>query len=182
MDNTRQITNRAAVNNVGWREPDLAVVRNGRVFVLDVYDDNDTNASVARKVETVVANAAGCNIVGMALVAKGVRTPFAGKSDKLARLVTTFRRLFGGPAEGESDADVVGFLRILFEAEYYWRKHGDVRWDGGAATQRGRRGLGGDAVPARRDGTGERATRGRRTRGKRVDRGVVTIGRKELRS
>jgi hypothetical protein len=122
-------THRVVLTNPDWREPDLVVERDGFRYVLDIFDDNDTNTSVSRKVETVVANSARWNIVGIAMIAKGINKPYKGKVKEVMRLHETFQRLFGGPASGWKEDVNLGYLQALFEAGFFRKKYGGVLWD-----------------------------------------------------
>lgn len=122
---------RVAFPNPDWKEPDLAVKQGRFVYVLDVHDANDNFTSVARKIETVVANAMPSRIVGMALVSKTKRktTPYVGKLAELNRLRSTFHLLFGKSSTNSDTDDCRTYLKELFSHKSFRHVHGTVRWD-----------------------------------------------------
>jgi hypothetical protein len=122
-------TTRVVLGNLDWREPDLAVEKDTFRYVLDVFDDNDTNTTVSRKIETVIANSAKCNIVGVAIIAKGINRPHSGKVREVTRLHETFQQLFGGPTGGWSEDVNLGYLQALVAMDCCRRKYGEVLWD-----------------------------------------------------
>jgi hypothetical protein len=99
------------------------------VYALDVIDDNDSNVDIARKIETVIVNAAKCKIVGFAIVAKGINKPYAGALDNLKRLRETFHLLFGSTSSGWGEQDLRTYLQPLFATGRFQRRYGDILWD-----------------------------------------------------
>lgn len=122
-------TPRVALTNPDWKEPDLAVKQHGFAYILDVFDDNDTNTSISRKIETVIVNSAKCKIVGVAIIAKGINRPYQRQLAKLKRLRETFHLLFGGASAPWGEDDMRTYLQPLFAADAIRRRYGDILWE-----------------------------------------------------
>jgi hypothetical protein len=112
-----------------WKEPDLAVKQAGFAYILDVFDDNDSNADVARKIETAIVNSAKCKIVGLALVAKGINKAYTGAVHNLKRVRETFHLLFGSASTSWGEEDLRTYLQPLFSTREFARKYRDILWD-----------------------------------------------------
>jgi hypothetical protein len=122
-------TSAIGLNNPDWGKPDLAVTQDGFAYLLDVFGDNDSDCSVARKIETVIVNAAARKIVGLALIAKGVRKPYEKKKADQRRLRRTFHALFGPPTDSWDEENKCRYLKILFARDPFRSEYGDICWD-----------------------------------------------------
>ena len=119
---------RPALSNPDWREPDIAVTKDGRTYLLDVFDSNDSFPSVARKIETGIANAGRHDIAGFALVEKGA-PPYRGRAKNLERLRRTFEVVVAAPSAGRPGDDVRCYLEPLLDIPAVRERYGTVDWN-----------------------------------------------------